>query len=475
MAQAITRTTICAKMLPSCGAAMRHAFVTKPRIVKRMHSKQAGVGLALLALLAVLVASIGVLHTNSAPLVRTLAVGSHPVRVIVSTRTGRAFALNGGTSAGTISMLDTRTGTLIHTLIVGADPSSLGSAVVVPQTARLFFIKDHTPSGGPGTVTMFDAHSGRFLRAVPVGYLPEAAVVDEQSGRVFVLNQNNALGQKHATISVLDAESGQVVGHIAVGQNFNQQPNAHALAIDGRHNRILASVASTENGAALDIVDAKSGALVQSRATGQFAESIVADEQTGHAFVMGGAGISMFATTSGKLLHYAAVGRFLNVRDAVVNRRTGQLFVLSWDWNNGGTIGNSGHVFIVDMRKGALLRTLVVSWPTSMAVDELTGHVLITSSGPQDANGTLAGSGSLGVFDGLTGAVLQAIPVGVSPESVSVDTRTRHALVANYGGTVRVTDRWAWIPKGLRHWLPFLTSAPTRNDPGSISMLTLAR
>jgi len=67
MAQAITRTTICIKMLPSCGAALRHAFVTKPRIVKRMHSKHVGVGLALLA---VLVASIDVLHTNSAPLSR---------------------------------------------------------------------------------------------------------------------------------------------------------------------------------------------------------------------------------------------------------------------------------------------------------------------------------------------------------------------------------------------------------------------
>ncbi len=445
--------------------------MTKPRIATRARIKHAGVGLALLAVLA---GSIGTLYMSDAPLVRTIAVGSHPVRVIVSTRTERAFVIHGGTSAGTISMLDTRTGTLIRTLIVGADPRSLGSAVVVPQTARLFFINDHTPSGGPGVVTMFDAHSGRFLRAVPVGYLPEAAVVDEQSGRVFVLNQNNALGQNHATISVLDAESGQVVGHIAVGQNLNQLPNANALAIDGRHNRILASVASTENGAALDIVDAKSGALVQSRATGQFAESIVTDEQTGHAFVVGGAGISMFDTTNGKLLHYAAVGRSLNVRDAVVNRRTARLYVLSLDWSNNGTITSSGHVFILDSRKGTILRTLTVSWPTSMAIDELTGHIFITSSGPQDASGTLAGAGNLDVFDGLTGAVLQTIPIGVSPESVSVDSRTRHVLVANYGGTVRVTDRWAWIPKGLRHWLPFLPLASTRNDSGSISMFTLA-
>jgi len=446
--------------------------VTKPRIATRARIKHAGVGLALLAVLA---GSIGALHMSDAPLVRTITVGSHPVRVIVSTRTGRAFALNGGTSVGTISMLDTRTGTLIRTLIVGADPSSLGSAVVVPQTARLFFIKDHTPTGGPGTVTMFDVHSGRFLRTAPVGYLPEAAVVDDENSRVFVLNQNNDLDQKQSTISVLDARSGQVVGHIAVGRNFNQLPNANALAIDVRRNRILASVASTENGATLDILDAKSGALLRSRAIGQFAESIVADEQTGHTFVMGGAGISMLDTTNGKLLHYAPVGMSLNCRDAIVNRRIARLYVLSLDWSNNGTITGSGHVFVLDSRKGTLLHTLAVHWPTSMAVDELTGHIFITSSGPQDASGTLAGAGNLDVFDGLTGAVLQTIPIGISPESVSVDSRTRHVLVANYGGTVRVTDRWAWIPKGLRHWLPFLPLASTRNDSGSISMFTLAR
>jgi YVTN family beta-propeller protein len=77
--------------------------------------------------------------------VRTIAVGVNPGAVAVDSRHGRVFVLNIGTidqsgspqDSGSVSVVDTRRGTVLRTLPVGLDPVALavdersGDAVVV--------------------------------------------------------------------------------------------------------------------------------------------------------------------------------------------------------------------------------------------------------------------------------------------------------------------------------------------------------
>jgi hypothetical protein len=63
--------------------------------------------------------------------------------------------------------------------------------------------------------------------------------------------------------------------------------------------------------------------------------------------------------------------------------------------------------------------------------------------------------------------------VGVAPSAVAVDERTGDVFVVNAGGSVSQRGAWAWVPRWLRRWLPFLPSrdAQTRTVPGSLSVV----
>lgn len=103
------------------------------------------------------------------------------------------------------------------------------------------------------------------------------------------------------------------------------------------------------------------------------------------------------------------------------------------------------------------MRTVSVGqWPGLPLVEEISGHVIVTSVGPTyvassgpGAGQAVApdGNGRLSVLEGFSGAVLWSVPVGISPSAPAVDERTGHALVFNQGGSVTVADPWGWLPR----------------------------
>ncbi|HKC72626.1 MAG TPA: hypothetical protein VKF37_00270 [Chloroflexota bacterium] len=80
--------------------------------------------------------------------------------------------------SGTVSALDARTGTVLHTVAVGVGPRAIA---VDERRGRVFVANTRSNS-----VSVLDAGSGALLRTVVVGAGPSAAAVDERIGKVFV-------------------------------------------------------------------------------------------------------------------------------------------------------------------------------------------------------------------------------------------------------------------------------------------------
>lgn len=135
-------------------------------------------------------------------------------------------------------------------------------------------------------------------------------------------------------------------------------------------------------------------------------------------------------------------------RDVVVDGRTGLAFIINGNANfgfssaprNGVPFGPGGgapfgpgrNVSVLDLRTGAILRTVQVGPdPRQIAVDERSGRVFVTN----DDDATVS------VLDAGSGAGLGAINVGARPHALSVDPRAHHAFVLNTeAGSISVLD-----------------------------------
>ena len=148
-----------------------------------------------------------------------------------------------------------------------------------------------------------------------------------------------------------------------------------------------------------------------------------------------------------------------------MDERVGRVYVA----NNG-----DNSLSILGAHSGTPLHTVAVGQnPDAVAVDERKGRVYVASAGATDAAGNPVGPGSVDVLDARTGQIARTMAVGVAPSAVAVDERTGDVFVVNAGGTVSQPGAWAWVPRWVRRWLPFLPSqaARTRTVPGSLSVV----
>jgi DNA-binding beta-propeller fold protein YncE len=173
-------------------------------------------------------------------LLHTAAVGQGPTAMALDARTERLFvasagasAIGGSTSAGTLSVLDARTGALLRTVITGIAPSAVA---VDAQTSRVFVANAGSLDGqgrsrGDGSVSMLDARTGAVLRTLPTVQSPSVLAVDARAGRLFVATRGDA--SSPGSLLILDARSGALLHAVAVGL----YPTA--VAVDERAERVF--------------------------------------------------------------------------------------------------------------------------------------------------------------------------------------------------------------------------------------------
>jgi hypothetical protein len=118
----------------------------------------------------------------------------------VDERTGHAFVITGGTNRigntlsghGRVTMLDARSGRVLHTATIAAFPIA---AVVDARVGRLL-VADGT-HGSANAVRVLDTHSGALVRSVRVRaagvsfFTAVPPAVDARSGRAFLVNRSS--------------------------------------------------------------------------------------------------------------------------------------------------------------------------------------------------------------------------------------------------------------------------------------------
>lgn len=229
--------------------------------------------------------------------VRTIRVGTGAYGMALDDAGGRLYLAM--IYSRSVKVLDVTTGTTLHTIKAG--PSS--SVALDPGTGRGFVPMAGTTRCGPlpilktGAVCIFDLHSGRMLRAVPVasqdGY---TMAVDTRTHRLFVLTSPDN------TLSVLNTRTGALLRTAPVGAVPARMGQA-GLALDTRTGRVVISNPADDT---VYVLDARSGTVVRAVALGTDAGdlqgAVAADEGTSRAFVSGRNGTRVVDTRTGAVM-----------------------------------------------------------------------------------------------------------------------------------------------------------------------------
>jgi YVTN family beta-propeller protein len=174
--------------------------------------------LIIIGLVVAMVAGIGVLLaiTGDAPptVIAPVRVGTGPGRVEVSPDGRHAYVTNYG--SGTVSVIDTSSGTMTATIPVGSTPK----AVAVSPNGRRAYV-----TNGSGTVSVIDTSGSTVTATIPVGSDPWGVAVSPDGRRTYVTNYGSG------TASVIDTGNGVVIATIAVGGD----PWGVAVSPDQRH------------------------------------------------------------------------------------------------------------------------------------------------------------------------------------------------------------------------------------------------
>ncbi len=367
-----------------------------------------------------------------------------------------------------VSVLATVTGRVLGT--APAPQGVLGNGVALDaQSRRLFMLRW---GSGDMPLSVLDLGTKRLHAPVSLAGSPPRGqgfafagpplAVDTRDRRVFVAHLDNR------RVSVIDAVSGHLLHTIALGFTPPAAGTTllmNSVTVDERARRAFVYDA---NSGTLTTLDATSGHVVRAVRVVRSSTSPLVDASTGRVFVLASGTLSVVDARTGQFL---GVTPNLGAAGApVVDAPTGS--VIASDFGNRS-------VLICDGTTGRLRRRVTLNGnPTSLAVDERTGRILVVSAGTTDNTGVFTDASSMSVLDGRSGALLRTVPLGAGYGSIAVDTQAHRAVVIMSGGQVAPgPDAWGWIPTKVRRALPFLPQrAPgPRTQAARVSVLDITR
>jgi len=393
----------------------------------------------------------GTVLMDREPILRTIFVGATAGTLAVDARTKRAFVVTqsepvqGYFPQMLLRVLDTTTGALLYTVALGMASGIGTSTVAVDRRAGRVFVAREDPTSGDssGVVSVLDARNGAVLRRTTLPRLPTVSTsagtllarttmgIDERTGHAFI-----AIPGAN-TVAVLDTHSGALLRTIGVGMAPGD------LAVDAPRGRV---VVANSGAATVSILDAASGRVLRTVVVSGVPTALAVDEQTGRAFVtlrgatdrrgalvMGTGHVAVLDVRTGRVLRTVAVPATPSV--VAVAAGTGRVFVA------GAVSSGDGRVSMLDAVTGRLLHTSMVgAYPDSIAVVAHDGSVVVTTWPRPGAAGRL--TGVVSVLDARTGRVTRSINGGMgllSPGPLAVDERTGQVFLAS-DTTVSVLD-----------------------------------
>jgi DNA-binding beta-propeller fold protein YncE len=209
---------------------------------------------------------------------------------------------NGGANAAEFYDLK---GTKVASVDTGKGPDD---AAVEPKTGVVMVV-DHAG----GQLTLVDAKAHKVVGTIDIGGDLEEVAVDG-TGKAYVNVENKG------EIAVVDIAARKVLAHWAM--EGCEAPSG--LAYDAADKLLLAAC-----DAAMAVVDAKTGKVVQTVATGKGADGIAFDPKQKLAFVPAGrAGtLSVISMAGGKASVVDTVPTQVSARTITLDERTGRLYL----------------------------------------------------------------------------------------------------------------------------------------------------
>jgi len=283
---------------------------------------------------------------------------------------------------------------------------------IMPPSAR---VQTAIVRGVPVSCAMASGRSPTILRTIRGG--GQAAAVDEQTNRVFIIGQAGVVALDATTGQPLPLHSGAVGGAPV------------AIAIDTRHGHVFtANLARGRGGdpsGSVSMLDATSGRLLRVVPLPGLPSMVAVDERAGRVVTLNGArhSVSILDAVDGRLLRTVPVGDWPD--SLAVDARTGRAVVTT-----------RRAVSVLDTSAGAILRTIAITPAsgvpnTALAVDELHGHVFVASAPTPDAHLDYQGL-VFAMLDATSGDILARITARVADIPFAVDDRTGHIVTATF-------------------------------------------
>jgi len=210
---------------------------------------------------------------------------------------------NGGTS--TAVFIDAKTGATVATVPTGQGPDAAG----FDSRTGLALVMDHAG----GQITLIDPKTHKVAGTIDVGGTLEAAVTDG-SGKAFVNVENKN------EIAVVDIPGRKVLAHYAL----TGCDGPTGLAYDAADKLLIAACDG-----ATDVVEARTGKVVQTLATGKGADGVVFDPRQKLAFVPSGreGTLAVVAFAKGKGTIVDTVPTQVGARTIALDERSGRVYL----------------------------------------------------------------------------------------------------------------------------------------------------
>lgn len=377
------------------------------------------------------VGSVTILDATTGVVLRTLpgiTIGSNPPTgraIAVDERDNHVFLLS---SAG-LRMYAAPSDVLLATIPLGAQA---GAVATDPATDHVF-----VAVAGPdaGTVIMLDGRSGRRLAttALPAGGLALPSTpcgIGIAAGRAIVVGTTGGRGGPRA--SILDTRTGALAATTDAGIEscdvVATQQGGDAVALTG------AGYANPEAPAGITLANLATGVVRRSVAAAIQPSALAIDNRSGHVFLAGqgadrGGTVSVIDDRSGAVLRSIPTSAPPNA--LAVDEQAGHLFTVV----PGRGSQPGGAVLMVDAGAGAPPGTLGVGQdPSMIAVDARTHRAFVIDQGGARSPGAgVPAPGDVSVVDTARGVLLRRTPVGLNPQAIAVDARAGRVLVVNAG------------------------------------------
>jgi len=292
---------------------------------------------------------VRMLDPSRGRILHTVVSGLAPLAVAVTAGIGgapqRAYVVNCG-GRGSLSILDGRTGALMHTVPTRANPAGWPwpeayRVAVDERTGHVFVLNNFGQS-----VSMLDAATGALLRTVPSTF--DAMALDRRTSHLFVSDPNTN------SVEMLDTLHGRVVRSILVGRT------PWAIAVDERNGLALVTVGCCDDPAVTKEIDTRTGAVL--RTLHAFGQMLAADGATRHVFVVqtavargawpAGGRLSTLDERTGALVGSVALGDGPSA--IAVDSRHGRVYVAN---------ALDDTISVVAAGTGMLLRTVIIGTP----------------------------------------------------------------------------------------------------------------